>query len=99
MGVRGTVTPQMWGALTEPRKSKWGQKEASLPSAATLLDKHFCLLLFTPQLTESEAFELGLLVYPIKRFSRNELGKGAFSACGSVYAVVYHCMYVFTQTA
>lgn len=44
-GVRGTVTPHLaglrWGALTEPRKSKWRQNYGSLPSAAatTLLDK------------------------------------------------------------
>lgn len=51
----------------------------SLPSAAavTLLVKHFCLFLFTPLLTESEAFESCLLVYPIKHVSSgNELEKG-----------------------
>lgn len=83
-GERGTITPDLAGprleALTESRRLKWGQKDSSLPSAsaATLLVKHFCLFLFTPLLTESEAFESCLLVYPIKHgFPGHELEKRA----------------------
>lgn len=69
-----------------------------LSCSCHLVTQTLRLLLFTPLLAESEAFESGLLVYPIKRgFSRN-IGKGRFSVCGSAYAVVYHCMYVFTHT-